>query len=169
VLRALTFVTLAAVLAGCHEPPSIRTDDPHLSAFLEVVLPRAIEIQEGLTQLRRFDDAEDVNGIQVVLAVEDALGDRVKCVGRFQFELHRLRKASGDKLGPRLARWQVDVWDPDTLARYWDSISLYYNFPLRLEGNRTLPPGRYILTAQLLTLHERNLFDEYTFEYATGK
>jgi hypothetical protein len=159
---------LLLIGAGCHQPPTIRTDDPQLTAFLDVVLPREIEIQDGLTQLRRFDGAEAVNGIDVVLRVSDAQHDRVKCLGSFQFDLHRMRMASADKLGRRLEQWRVDVWDGRTLARYWDGMSLWYDFPLRLEGNETLEPGRYVLTVRLHTLGERTLFDEYEFAHKAG-
>ena len=162
---------LAAVLLvtdGCVDAnPSIRLDNPELEAFLELVLPRRIEIQRYLTKPVSFAGGAEADGLEVMLAAHDAAGDFTKLVGTVHFELHTMRMASGDRAGERIALWPVELTSKATMVEYWDSLSRFYRFPLKLEG-RTLAPGRYILNARLISPTGTKLFDQYEFSYEAG-
>ncbi len=154
---------LASLGASCARQP-LSADAPDAAAYLELVMPREIEIQRYLTKPARLDGAERANGIEVILAARDELGDLVKSAGVFIFELHQVRPASGDRAGMRLAMWRVEIRTPDDMRRYWDRLTRFHDFPLQLEHG-TLAPGRYILRAQLETPGGPRLFDEYRFTH----
>ena len=140
----------------------MQLDNPELDAFVRLMMPTKIEIQRYLTKPFDFEGTGDADGIEVILAALDSFGDPVKCVGTFQFELYTRRMASGDKFDERVAFWPMTIDSDQTLVQYWDRLTRFYRFPLKLaEG--TLPPGRYILSARLITPTGDKLFDDYEF------
>ena len=128
----------------------MQLDDPELAAFVRLMMPKQIEIQRYLTKPVSFAGDGNADGIEVILAVRDKLGDPVKVVGTFQFELDRTRMASADRLGKRVAFWKVQISSDETFTQYWDRPARWYVFPLQLDRG-PLEPGRYILTARLLS------------------
>lgn len=169
-MRTYSLLVLVPVIAaGCQPATSkVSLDNPDLAAFVNLMMPRTIEIQHGFTQPREIAESERANGVEVVLAAKDAFGDDVKCVGTFIFELYTLRMASGDRYGKRIGFWTVSINSDETMRTFWDRLSRFYNFQLQLDEG-PLPPGRYILTAQLLFPTGDKLFDEYSFAWATGE
>jgi hypothetical protein len=164
--RIRLFAILAAssiLFAGCSDRPPVKAGDPQMDAFVEVMMPRSIEIQRYLTRPVDFSGSGEADGIEVVLSAEDADQDPVKCVGAFQFELYTQRKASGDPLGTRLAHWPVDLNSTQQMKKNWDRVSRFYRFPLEFDGK--LPAGEYILTASLRTPTGESLFDQYGFTH----
>lgn len=167
--RYCLLVLILVIAAGCQPTtPKVSLENPDLAAFVNLMMPRTIEIQHGFTQPREIAGGDKPNGIEVVLAAKDAFGDDVKCVGTFIFELYTLRMASGDRYGKRIGFWTVHVNSDESMRTFWDRLSRFYNFQLQLDEG-PLPPGRYILTAQLLFPTGDKLFDEYSFAYATGE
>ncbi len=157
-------VTLFASV-GCQEPNGgVRLDNPELSAFVQLVMPAKIEIQRYLTKPFDFEGAGDVDGLEVILTTLDSFGDPVKCTGTFHFDLHTMRIASGDKLGRQIARWPVTIGSGKSLVEYWDRYARCYRFPLKLRSG-TLAPGRYVLSARLITPTDQKLYDTYEFTY----
>jgi hypothetical protein len=75
--------------------------------------------------------------------------------------------ASGDKYGERIGLWRMTVDSEEKLRQYWNRITRFYRFPLQLEQG-TLPPGTYILKAQLIGPTGEKMFDEYEFENESG-
>jgi hypothetical protein len=144
----------------------MQSDDPVLAEFVRLIMPAKIEIQHYLTKPFDFAGSGDADGLEVIIAAFDSFGDPVKCVGTFHFELHTMRMASGDKLGEQVAFWPVTIDSDKTLLEYWDCLTRFYCFPLKLHSG-TLPPGRYILTARLTTPTGDNLFDNYQFAHGT--
>lgn len=161
---SLAILTLLGVL-GCQQPNAdLDLDNPELAAFVRLMMPTRIEIQHYLTKPFDFEGTGDADGLEVILAAHDSFGDPVKCVGTFHFELYKLRMASGDKRGKQTAFWPVTISSDKTLVQYWNRPTRFYRFPLKLaEG--PLPPGRYILSARLITPTGDKLFDDYEFEY----
>ncbi|RMF82518.1 MAG: hypothetical protein D6744_06005 [Planctomycetota bacterium] len=153
---------MLAVLTGCSQRPPVTMDDPELRAFVDLMMPRSIEIQKYLTRPRDFDGNGVDDGIEIILAVNDSFDDPIKCVGEFHFELYTLRMASGDRLGERVAFWPVKVNDAEAVRQYWDRMSRFFQFDLQFPDN-VLPTGRYILTARLRTPTGEQLFDQYEF------
>ena len=153
--------------AACSQRAPVTMDNPELSAFVEMMMPRSIEIQKYLTRPRDFDGNEADDGLEIILAVNDSFEDPIKCVGEFQFELYTLRMASGDRLGERVAFWPVEVTDADGVRRYWDRLSRFYQFDLQFPSG-VLPTGRYILNARLRTPTGEQLYDQYEFTQGGG-
>ena len=151
--------------AGCqNHGGDLQADDPDLAEFVRLMMPAKIEIQHYLTKPFDFEGSGDADGLEVVVAALDSFGDPIKCVGTFHFELCTMRMASGDKLGEQVALWPVTINSDETLMRYWDRYSRYHEFPLKLGGGK-LPPGRYILSARLVTPTGDKLFDDYAFTH----
>ena len=149
---------------GCQQRGAdIQLDDPELAAFVRLMTPRQIEIQD-FTKPFDFEGTGNADGLEAVLAVLDSFDDRIKCTGTFHFELHTMRTASGDKLGKRIAFWSLAIDSDKTVGQYWERSSRYYCFPLRLSSG-TLPPGRCILTARLITPTGDKLFDDHELTY----
>jgi hypothetical protein len=150
---------------GCQDRGAeVQPDNPEIAAFVRLMMPKTIEIQHFLTKPFDFEGTGDADGLEVILATFDSFGDPVKCVGTFHFELHTMRMASGDKLGKRVAFWPVTIDSDETIVQYWDRYSRYYCFPLKLSSG-TLAPGRYVLSARLVTPTGDKLFDDYEFSY----
>ena len=168
----INLVALSAtllILAGCQsDRATISADTPEMTSFLNIILPRKIEIQHYLTQPRAFGGDGVASGLEVILAAKDAFGDDVKCVGKFNFELYSQRLASGDKFGKRVGFWTIEVNSEAAQRTYWDRLSRFYQFKLELDEGR-LEPGDYILTAQLAPPTGDKLFDEYSFSHGGAK
>lgn len=165
ILSAATLV-LTGVLGCQPNNAGVDTDNPQLDEFVRLMMPRKIEIQHYLTKPFDFGDAGDANGLEVVLSTLDSFGDSVKCVGTFNFELNTRRMSSGDKIGDRVAFWTITINSDESLVQYWDRLTRSYRFPLQLtEG--ILKPGRYVLTARLITPNDMRLYDEYEFTHET--
>jgi hypothetical protein len=155
----------ACLVAGCQTPKRMaQVDDPQLVKFMQLLMPAKIEIQHYLTKPYDFDGSGNPNGLEVIVTTSDAFGDPVKCMGTFHFELYTLRMASGDKLGEQIANWPIEMDSEQTMLQYWDRLTHSYRFPLRLRDG-VLPPGQYILNAQLATPAHENLFDSYEFSH----
>jgi len=148
---------------GCSSgQDAVRADDPQISSMVQMMMPRKVEIQRYLTRPCAIPAGGSMNAVEVVLAAKDKLGDDVKCVGTFNFELFRHREASADRLGERIGFWSVVIDSEAALAQFWDRVTRFYNFKLELDEG-TLAAGRYILSAQLTPAGGDRLFDEYEF------
>lgn len=158
--RAALLGLVVLPLPACHPAARIDTSDPQQAAFVELVTPRAIEIQRYLTKpiASRKDGPFDT--IEVILAALDRFNDPVKVVGTFHFELYVARPASGDRLGQRVAFWEVVIDSQEALERFWDRPSRYFRFPLKLEPP-TLEPRAYVLTARFIAPWGDRLFSQY--------
>lgn len=165
-LRAGLLVAALLGLSACRQPgATTELDDNQMKTFIELMTPRSVEIQRFLTKPVSYEGTGDADGVEVILAAKDATGDGVKCVGTFLFELYARRMASGDPYGKRIAYWTTRIDSNDSLMEYWDSLSRFYVFPLRLDERR-LDPGDYILTAQLETPAGDKLIDDYEFTHS---
>jgi hypothetical protein len=161
---SLLAVAVLCWAGGCRDGAEVQLDNSELATFVRLMMPKTIEIQHHLTKPFDFGGTGNADGLEVILATFDSLDDPVKCVGTFHFELHTMRMASGDKLGQRVAFWTVTIDSDKTLVQYWDRYSRYYCFRLKLSSG-TLPPGRYVLSARLITPTGDKLFDDYEFAY----
>lgn len=144
-----------------------RLDSPELTTLLQLVMPRKIEIQRHWTKPVSFAGTRAADGLEVILAAYDSLGDLTKIVGTVHCELFTWRPASPKRRGPRVGFWSVKLDSREALLRYWDGLAHFYRFPLQLP-KKPLPPGRYILAVQLLSAGDEHLFDEYEFTYEEG-
>lgn len=163
--RPTLLIGTACLIAGCLNG-RVHPDAPGVVEYMELVRPRAIEIQDFLTKPIALGAGDKIDGIQIILEARDALGDRVKSAGVFIFELYEARSASADRRGERLGLWRVEIRTQDDMRRYWD-MTRFHAFKLQLE-QRELKPGKYILSAQLQAPGGVNLFDTYELTYAQG-
>lgn len=167
-LRRLGGLVMLVAVVGCQQAHmAVDADDPLVGAFIELMMPRRIEVQRYLTQPVSLAGDGQPDGLEMILAAQDAVGDPVKVVGTFHFELYTRRMASADKLGTRVAFWPVTIDSEESFVQYWDAFSRFYKFRLALE-QPPLPAGRYVVTARLLGPTGLKLYDEYEFEYDGG-
>jgi hypothetical protein len=155
---------LLAGAVGCQSNPRSTNapgPDAELATWVELMTPRAIEIQP-FSQPVSMDGDGSADAIEVIIAARDAIEDPTKVVGTFQFELYERQMASGLKLGERLAYWRVPVSSAGKQKEYWDSYARYYRFALESEP---LPAGDYILQAQYTSPTGEHLFDQYVIRY----
>jgi hypothetical protein len=151
------------VVCGC-PPSNTGGGNARMDAFVELMIPRRIEIQKYLTRPLDVEGGGRADSIEIILAAYDSFGHGIKTTGAFQFELSDMRMASGDKVGRRRAYWRVDIDDASVVASHWDHLSRFFRFELVLpEGE--LAPGQYILDARLETPAGEMLFDQYTLVY----
>jgi hypothetical protein len=156
------------LVAGCRdERAPVSPDNPELSAFIHILTPAKIEIQKYLTKPVSFAGNGDADGLEAIIEARDSFDDPVKVVGTFNFELSKMRRASGDKVGERVAFWTVKIDSPELIRQYWDGLARKYRFPLQLD-QAPLPPGRYILNVRLLFPTGEKLMDEYEFAHEAG-
>ncbi len=161
----LCLLVLLGSVVACQQPNAAPADDgARMAEFVQLMLPRSIEIQRYLTRPVSFAGSGDTDGMEVILAALDSFGDPVKCVGAFQIELNERRFASGDKVGARVALWSIPVDSEDALREYWDRLSRFFRFRLKLEGP-ALPTGEYVLTVTFVSPNGDKLHDEYVFQH----
>jgi hypothetical protein len=156
-------VALFLIFGGC-SGSEIRSDDPAVQRYVELVMPRKIEIQRYLTKPASVPGSQKAGVMEVILASRDSQGDLTKSAGVFLFELFEQRMASGDRLGRRVDFWRIEVQSEADMQRFWDRLTRFHYFRLEVESG-DLPPGSYVLTAQLETPGGVKLFDEYPFKH----
>lgn len=158
----LICAVLGSVCVGCNRGHgAIDPAQPEISAFVELMSPRDIEIQP-FTQPISVEGDGQADAIEVILAASDCGDDPIKVVGTFQFELYERQLASGMKLGERLAYWQVEILDEQAYNDRWDRYAQVYRFPLEIQS---LDAGEYILTAQFTGPTGEHLFNEFVLRF----
>lgn len=154
---------------GCHTAaPGIDPSRPQQTAFMKMMSPRGIEVQRYLTRPVRYEGAGPADAVEVILAATDQVGDPMKAVGTFLFELYTTRPASADPTGKRIGLWSVAVDSPETMERFWDKAVRYFRFPLKLDEPE-LPPGDYILKVTFISPWDDKLFAEYRFTHSADR
>ena len=160
----LSFLGLLAAsfaLVGCQQPAAVvKTDDPQMAAYMQLVLPARIKIL-GWTKPVSLAGAGQADGLEVILEARAAADDLTKVVGTLQFELQS-RKLS-DQMGTRVAFWPVEITTEQATRMYRDPLSRFYHFPLQFE--KPLPAGQYALNVWLHLPGGQRLYDEYEFTY----
>jgi hypothetical protein len=159
-------VAALATIGGCTQRAALDAEKPDVAAYLDFVLPKRIEIQKYLTKPVSFAGDGNADGILVVLAAYDSIGDQTKAVGQFSFELERFPKVS-DQIGEQVAVWPVPVNSDETLKAHWDRLTRSYRFPLKLEHGG-LKPGKYRLSVRLTSPNGEPLFHQYEFTHEAG-
>ena len=146
-------VIVLALSAGC-----VRTQPhPHPQA-VAALLPAEVRLHP-FSGTRQFEEAEGVNGIEARVEAIDHFGDATKALGRFRFEAHHYRPHQPDRKGALIAPWVIDLTDPQTNLRHWDSLSRTYRF--HLQWTRPVPPGeRFVLRVVFSPPEGARLFDE---------
>jgi hypothetical protein len=163
----LSSLSCLVAAAGCTgHAGGISGDQPDLKACAEIVLPNAIKLQPWTRPVSFAADGK-ADGLEVLLAAYDALGDETKALGTLHLELFARRMASADRLGRRLALWKVNLDSRDHVVPHWDQSVHFSRFHVRLS-DAPLEPGRYVLVARLLTPTGHRLSDEHEFTLEAG-
>ncbi len=160
-LTALLLVSLAVF--GCRTN-SASTEPPQLQAFLELMLPKAVELQSFTQPVSLRGDGQ-ADAIEAIIAAIDDAGDYTKVIGVFQFELLRESlSAAAPMQSQRVAYWRYEVSTPEEAVEFWDRYARFYRFPLELQ-DEVLPPGEYRLVAQYTAPTGNHHFDERSIKY----
>jgi len=167
--RITLFVcTLSAALAAtaCDTGSTRALDARQMDAYAALLMPARIEIQPW-TRLEDRAGAAQPTAIEALLAAYDAFDDETKAVGTVHFELYARRRASADRLGERVAFWEIALDSAPALQRFWDRSMRFYRFRLELPSG-PLDPGRYILIARLIRPDGKRLEHEFELRYGDG-
>jgi hypothetical protein len=124
---------LVLALAGCAATPPAQ-DDTAQREMLALLMPSRIEIVEPFTQVKSFDDAAALNGIELLLQAVNSLGSRgLPIVGHVRVELFEHLPASGQRKGQRIEHWEISLADVEQQRRYWNDVTQMYKFMLLVD------------------------------------
>lgn len=176
-------VSITAVSSGCRasdrarweafwgrsgQPTGVSTSDSpgpaNIQAVpppLDVLLPTKIRIHP-FTGTRTFEEAGNIDGLDVRIEALDAYGDATKAFGNFRFELHSFMPNSTERKAGRLVTWEVPLTDPKANFIHWNSINRAYEF--KLQWAKGIAGGqRYVLVAIFASPYTKRLFAERVF------
>lgn len=150
---------------------SMRSGDsasPDEQKALQMLLPANVKIQP-FTQVTSFDADGIPDGIELMVQPVDRIGDPVKVVGRFTFELWTFRAASSDRKGRQLQFWEVVLDSEKDQSRFWDRTAMMYIFNLDVvpgavpagEDTGPIVPGKLVVVATYHTPSGEHLTDEF--------
>jgi hypothetical protein len=179
-VHRLWLPALCLLAAGCQNDVAVDMQDERQAAFVKMLMPAQVEIKRstkpddsqyvpgaGVESLT-FEGRGPAHGIEVMLEARDELGDPVKVLGAFNFELYEANAGPASaKAGERVALWSVDLTQ-ESLRQYWERAPRLYKFPLQLDQPATLAPGHYLLEATYVSPWDKKLFATYQFTYRLG-
>ncbi|HHH75768.1 MAG TPA: hypothetical protein ENL03_01930 [Phycisphaerae bacterium] len=147
-IQVLTIPTVlfALVLPGCliTKGPAVN-DGAAVPSPIDLTLPVSIEIHP-FTEARTFDNAGGIKGIEMRIKALDADDDTTKAYGDFRVEMYTHNPQASNKLGMKVATWDIKLLDAKDNRRHWHAISRTYKF--LLEWDKPIPVGqRYVLQA----------------------
>ena len=153
------------VLCGCAStsPGPHDMNTPDMMAWVELMMPRKIEIQKFTQPISRAGDGQ-ADALEVVLGCVDSSDEFTRVIGTFQFELQRRKLAQGLKFDQRVAYWRREITTADQANEFWERYARYYRFPLAFDEGAP-EPGEYVLQAQLTTPSGQHLFDELALTF----
>ncbi len=132
--------------------------------MLALMLPQRIKIQP-FTKIKSFNEDQVPDGILAVVRAYDKLGDPVKAVGPWYFELWTYENASGQRKGQRLAFWDRSVSTAEEIRLYWTRAQMFEFQLAWTSGVEEIKPGnKYILTATYRAPWDETFQDEYVMQ-----
>ena len=145
-LRTTYPVVIAlAGLCGCAPAPAVR-DAAAQRNLLALVMPSRIEIVEPFTQVKSFDDNRTPDGIELLLQAVNSLGNAgLMVAGDIRVELFEHVRASGDRKGQRLERWDVELSTEEHQRTHWNQVTQMYEFRLRVDPTVIPLADQYVL------------------------
>jgi len=151
-LPALLLLVLAG-LAGCDGGAATGPTPAPL-------LPKSVRLH-SFTGTRTFAAGRGVSGIEARVELRNQFDDATMALGTFRFSLYRYQPHQTDPRGKRLDCWSVDLTDPQTNRKYWDSISRTYKVPLAWD--KPIPVGtKFVLEVAFSAPEGPRLFDQIT-------
>lgn len=142
----ILFLLVGLAPAACTPKPD-QTLDPGERQMMSLLLPTRIEIVEPFTSVRRFGEAEEPRGVELLLQAVNALDNPgLMIVGRVRVELFDYVKASAEPKGRRLDYWNIELATTEQQRLYWDSITQMYRFRLALDPAAIPPAEKYLLS-----------------------
>ena len=149
-LPALLLLVLAGP-AGCDGGAKTGTTPAPL-------LPKSVRLH-SFTGTRTFAAGGGVSGIEARVELRNQFDDATMALGTCQFSLYEHRPRQGDPRGRRLDFWSIDLTDPQTNQKYWDSISRTYKIPLAWD--KPIPVGtKFVLEVAFSAPEGPRLFDQ---------
>ena len=133
--------------------------------MMSLMLPEKLQVQP-FTQVKSFDDDDVPDGILAVVRPVDRLGDPVKAVGFFYFELWTYQPASSDRKGERIAFWDRDIATLEEIRLYWTRAQMYEFQLAWTQGVSELRPNaKYLFIASYRTPWDTTIQDEYVIDF----
>jgi len=148
---------LASLLLGCQSAKFSRTQSEE-----QMFGPSSMRIHPAFTQVKNWSGDSKMDGIEVVLEMQDQFGEPTRAAGTLRFELWTYREAADERRGTQLAHpWIFGLNTRSEQNAHWNPVERGYTFQLpfdKISGER-----RYVLTAQL-DRPEGRLFDQLIVE-----
>lgn len=164
-ILSVAFLAAPVLLSGCSQGRVPETvEGPTVEELVSYYSPKKIKILE-FTRPRSFDDDLLPDGIEVSLRALDGAGDSVKAFGTFIFELYEHRDAAANSRGARLHAWNQALSTLDDQKRFWERVTMTYQFQLSWEGQPIAPQKTYVLDVSYQAPGGERLFDTYEMEF----
>jgi hypothetical protein len=128
-----------ALLASCQ--PSSRLSERE-DSDAPLFAPTDLRIHP-FTSVKDWTGDNKVDGVEVLLELQDRFRDPTKATGTVLFELYDYRRNHPDPRGERLAAWRGSLQTLEEQRIRWNRISRTYSFQLAYPGIR--PDRSYVL------------------------
>jgi hypothetical protein len=160
-IRRIACLLVLAGLGGCVGDASESITRTPVDQIL--FGPSAMRLQPVFTQVRDWTGDGAVDGIEVVLEIQDQFGDPTKASGRVIFELYEYKPYSPDPRGQRIvAPWEGRLDSIEDQRARWNRVNRAYIFQLAYD--RVRPGTPYVLTATFELSSGGRFFDRLILE-----
>lgn len=155
---ALLAIAVVLLLCSCESAQPYPRDETDATLFG----PAAMRIHPIFTQAADWTDDGRLDGVEVLIELQDQFGDPTKASGRIVFELFDYRAYEPDPRGERLAFWTAQLSTVADQADRWNRTSRTYSFPLAFERIRA--DRAYVLAATFELNSGGRFFDRIIIE-----
>lgn len=156
--RLALVLLLVALQCGCESANPYPRDASDATLFG----PAAMRIHPIFTQLADWTGDGRLDGVEVLIELQDQFGDPTKASGRVVLELYEYRPYSPDSRGERLAFWNAQLATAADQADRWNRTSRTYSFALAYDAIR--PDRPYVLSATFELSAGGRFFDRIILE-----
>jgi hypothetical protein len=156
-LGPVAILLLVPLFVGCQHAPSPRSQSEE-----QMFGPSSMRIHPAFTQVKNWVGDSRMDGIEVVLELEDQFGEPTRAAGTLRFELWTFREAAAERRGTQLAQpWIFQLNTRSEQNAHWNPVERGYTF--QLSYDKISADRRYVLTAQF-DRPEGRLFDQLIVE-----
>lgn len=156
-----TGVLLLLVVVGCASPPRDR-DVIAQRKMLSLLMPSRIEIVQPFTRVKSFRGGATPDGIELLLRAVNSLDNPgLMIAGEIRVELFEYVPASGERRGPRVEQWEIDLTTEKQQRAHWNNMTQMYTFRLAFDPANGPASDSYVLAVTYRSPLDDRLTDEY--------
>jgi hypothetical protein len=158
-MRAALGAIILSMLGVCCDSVSPR---PRNETDAAMFAPAAMRIHPIFTRVTDWSGDGKLDGVEVLVELQDQFGDPTKASGRVIFELYAYQQYDPDPRGERLAYWTAQLATRADQADRWNRTSRTYSFTL--EYDPISPRRTYVLAATFELSGGGRFFDRIILE-----